>query len=199
VQAAVIDHIKRQLPNHIGVTLDGLGDVFASPVVSAARTAAIADEWAAATAAVDLPACACCARRPIYDEAGYPVNFVPVADVGCLLGDAGMAAVTLSPEAVREYEALPPRLAVAAPVASVPELGPGLLSTSTHLCCSAGGAQRAAATTAAAAQKGGSGGQQRHLKPAAAELQAHAWRPRRGRARAAPLNSRRRPTSPLSD
>jgi hypothetical protein len=46
---------------------------------------------------------------------------VPVADVGGLLGDAGMAALYLSPEAVTE-----PRLAVAAPVASVPELGPGL-------------------------------------------------------------------------
>ena len=106
--------------------LRGLGDVYASPVVSAARTATIADEWAAATAPVDLPACASCARRPIYDEAGYPVNFVPVADLGGLLGDASMAALTLSPKAVREYEVLPPRLAVAAPVASVPELGPGL-------------------------------------------------------------------------
>jgi hypothetical protein len=37
-----------------------------------------------------------------------------------------MAALALSPEAVREYETLPPRLAVAAPVASVPELDFGL-------------------------------------------------------------------------
>jgi hypothetical protein len=81
----------------------------ASPVVSYARTVAMAAGWSAATAAVVLLACASCARRPIEGEAGFPVMPVPVDNFRGLLAD--MAALTLSPDAEREYGALPERLA----------------------------------------------------------------------------------------
>ena len=82
----------------------------ASPVVSYARTVAMAAEWSAATTAVVLLACASCARRPIEGEAGFPVKPVTVDNFRGLLADAGMAALTLSPDAEREYGALPERL-----------------------------------------------------------------------------------------
>jgi hypothetical protein len=91
----------------------------------------------------------------------------------------------VSPEAVREYEALPPRLAVAAPVARVPELGSGLFR---HLYPSI--LQRG--RRAARGGDGGGGAERgewraaKHLKPAAAELQAPAW------PRACLVHSRRR-------
>jgi hypothetical protein len=193
VQATVTDHIARQLPAHIGVTLGGLGDVFASPVVTNARTAAMAAEWSAATAAVVWLACASCARRPIEGEAGFLVIPVPVYNFRGLLANAGMAALTLSPDAEREYGALPERLAVwPRPSPACPRLAPDC-STSTHLCCCAGGAQPRGGDDGGGGAERGEWRAAKHLKPAAAELQAHAW------PRAAPLNSRRRQTSPLSD
>ena len=63
----------------------------ASPVVSYARTVAMAAEWSAATAAVVLLACASCARRSIEGEAGFPVMPVPVDNFRGLLADAGRA------------------------------------------------------------------------------------------------------------
>ena len=70
----------------------------------------MAAEWSAATAAMVLLVCASCARRPIEGEAGFPVMPVPVDNFRGLLADAGMAALTLSPDAEREYGALPERL-----------------------------------------------------------------------------------------
>ncbi len=148
----------------------------ASPVVSYARTVAMAAEWSAATAAVVSLACASCARRPIEGEAGFPVMPVPVDNFRGLLAD--MAALTLSPDAEREYGALPERLAEAVPVARVPELGPGLF----HLYPSMlQRGQRAACCGDDGGGDGGGGGERgkwraaKHLKPAATDLQAHAW------------------------
>jgi hypothetical protein len=89
-----------------------------------------------------------------------------------------LAALTLSPDAEREYGALSERLAVAAPVARVPELGHGLF----HLYPSMlQRGQRAACCGDDCGGDGGGGGERgewraaKHLKPAAADLQAHAW------------------------